>query len=196
MKLLRLSGLLVLAATVLMACGGIASAAAPTSPAGTTYEGKFDAASEGHVVIANSIANIECSSTLEGEVKFPGGNEPISVPLTSLTFTCTNSWAPTVSSPGSLEVHAIPGSQNGTVTWSGTKISFSRFGISCNYKTEATDVGTLTGSKATGATATIDLSGKLIIDSGGSFLCGSNTAAFSGSYKVGAPDYLDIDAEL
>jgi hypothetical protein len=181
--------LAVAAAICLSASVGVASAATPTSPAGTIYESKLHASSEGHVVIHNPIARIECASTLEGEAKAQGAGEPISVPLSSLTFTgCTNSWAPTVTSAGSLEIHSITGSSNGT-------ISFTRFGITCRYKTENTDIGTLTASKTTGATATIDLSGGLPFH-GGSGLCGSGATTFTGSYSVGTPDYLDIDATL
>ncbi len=168
----------------------------PTSPAGTTYEGKLHATSEGHVTIHNPIAKIECSSTLEGEVKGQGAGEPIGIPLTSMTFTgCTNSYHVTVISPGSLSVHAIAGSKNGTVTWSGATIDTTRFGVNCRYKTENTHVGTLTGSKATGATATIDLSGGIPFHSG-SGLCGSSATSLTGSLSVATPDYLDVDAEL
>jgi hypothetical protein len=198
MKLLRLSSLLILTATTLMALGGIAAADTPTSPAGTAYAGKLHATSEGgHVVIANPIANIECSSTLEGESKSQGSGKPIGIPLSSLSLTgCTNAWVATVISAGSLEVHGILGTKNGTVTWSGGNLKFTRFGVNCVYKTEATDIGTLTASEATGATATIDISAKLPTGSGSSGLCGSGAASFKGSYKVGTPDYLDIDAAL
>jgi hypothetical protein len=192
----RLLTFLMLSAIAAVAWAGVASAATPTSPAGTTYNGKFHASSEGHVTIHNSIVNIECSSTLEGTVEAPGGSEPVAIPLSSLTFTgCTNEWVADVISPGKLEIHSIAGSKNGTVTWSGATFTFTRASLECRYKTEATDIGTLTGSKATGATATLDISGALIRE-GGSFLCGGSTANFTGSLKVGTPDYLDVDAEV
>jgi hypothetical protein len=170
----------------------------PTSPAGTTYTGKVHATSEGHVTIHNTITDIKCSSTLEGEVKTHGGGEPISIPLSSLTFTgCTDEWVPHVVTKGTLEVHAIAGSKNGTLTWTGATFTFTRAGLQCSYKTEVTDIGTLTGSKTTGGTATIDLSGALTFH-GGSFLCVINEAipSLTGSYKVGTPDYLDVDASI
>jgi hypothetical protein len=194
MNQVRLPGLLVATAIALLAWTGVVSAATPTSPAGTTYTGKVHASSEGHVTIDNPVASINCASTLEGEVKSHGGGDAISIPITSLTFSgCTNSWHVTVVSPGTLEVHGIPGSKNGTITWSGATIEATRFGLTCRYKTEATHVGTLTGSKDTGATATIDLNGKLPFHSGGSF-CGEAPTSFTGSYSIGTPDYLDVDA--
>jgi hypothetical protein len=188
MKLLKI---LTLFAVTALTATGIASAATPTSPAGTTYTGKVQATSEGHVIIDNPIARIECSSALEGAVKSHGGLT--SIPITSLSFTgCTNSWHVTVVAPGSLEVHAIPNSKNGTVTWSGATIVGTRFGVECRYATSSTDIGTLTGSTATGATATIDLSGKLPFH-GGSVFCGEGLTSFTGNYSVSTPDYLDVD---
>jgi hypothetical protein len=192
----KLIHLLMATAVVTVAWASTASAATPTSPAGTTYEGKLHASSEGHAVIHNSIAKIECASTLEGEVEGSGFSGPASIPLSSLTFTgCTNSWHATVVSPGTLSVHAVSGGNNGTITSSGMTIRFVRFGAECLYKTESTDIGTLTASKATGGTATIDLSGELIRH-GGSALCGGSTAKFTGGYSVGTPDYLDVDQVL
>ena len=200
MNRLSLPSFLLATAIALFAFAGLASAATPTSPAGTTYTGKLHATSEGHVTIHNTIANIQCNSTLEGAVEVPGGGEPIAIPLSSLTFTgCTNSWHVTTVSAGKLEVHSIAGSRNGTVTWTGATIEATRLGITCNYKTEATDVGTLTGSKTTGGTATIDLSGALPFHSG-SGLCTKEgkgePTSLTGNYSVGTPDYLDVDADL
>ncbi len=192
----RVPGLLIATAVALFAIAGVSSAAViPTSPAGTTYEGKLHAASEGHVTIHNANATINCNLTLEGEVEPSGSGEPTTVPLSSLSFTsCTNSWHVTVTSPGTLEIHGVSNSKNGTVTWSGAKIQATRFFLPCNYTVSATDIGTLTGSKTTGGTATIDLSGSLLTDSGSSELCGGATTPISGSLSVATPDYLDVDA--
>lgn len=192
----RSIGLLFTTAAILLVAPAIASATTPTSPAGTGYTGKIHASSEGHVVIDNPFAKIECASTLQSEVKAHGYGEDLSLPLSSLSFTgCTNNWTATVDSAGTLEIHPIAGTRNGTVTWSGATITFSHggSGINCRYKTENTDIGTLTGSSATGGTATVDLSGALPFD-GGSIFCGSGTTAVTGSYSVGTPDYLDVDA--
>jgi hypothetical protein len=182
-----------LVASMAMAGNAAGSSAIPTSPAGTTYTGKVHALSEGHVVIHNPIAKIECSSTLEGEVKVHDFGEPIKLPLNSLAFTgCTNKWASTVTSLGTLAIDPIAGSSNGTVTWSGATITFTYEGINCRYKTESTHIGTLTGSKTTGGTATIDLNANLPFHSGSVF-CGTGATSFTGNYRVATPDYLDVD---
>jgi hypothetical protein len=189
----RLSNILIATAIALLSCTGLASAATPTSPAGTGYKGKLHASSEGQVVLDNPIATIQCNSTLEGEVEGSGTGQPISVLLTSFNFTnCANSWHMTTVSPGTLKVESIAGTNNGTVKSSGMTFEATRFGITCRYKTENTDIGTLTASKATGGTATIDLSIALPFHSG-SFLCGEGATTTTGSYTVGTPDYLDID---
>lgn len=198
MGTLKLTGLILATATVLLACAVNASADTSTSPAGTAYTGKVHATSEGHVVIDNPIAKIECASTLESEVKAHGYGEDLVLPLSSLTFTgCTNNWTASVQSTGTLEVHPIAGTRNGTVTWSGATITFTFTSggstLNCRYKSENTQIGTLTGSQATGGTATIDLSGALPFHSG-SIFCGSGATTLTGSYSVGTPDYLDVDA--
>lgn len=186
--------LLMVTAITALAWAGIASAATFTSPAGSAYEGKFHATSQGHVTVHSAVGKVECASTLGGEAKVAGGGEPIGVPLSSLSFSgCTNGWTATVNSPGKLEIHSITGSNNGTVTWSGATVTFSLSGINCLYKAEATDIGTLTASNTTEGTATIDISA-FLTRHGGSFFCGGSIAEFTGSYKVQTPDYLDVDA--
>jgi len=76
---------------------------------------------------------------------------------TSGTEMCTV----TVVKPGTLEVHWTTDSFHGTLTSSGTEITFeceSIFGdIHCIYTTSSTDLGTLTGGVMTENRATIDV---------------------------------------
>jgi hypothetical protein len=51
----------------------------------------------------------------------------------------------TVLKPGTLEIHSIPGTPNGTVTWSGAELTFEWIGVDCHYAIEHLDIGTLTG---------------------------------------------------
>lgn len=192
----KIQNLLLTTVVVFLSLTGIASADVLTSPAGTTYGGKVHASSEGHVVLHNPIAKIECGLTLEGEAESLGPGEPVKVPLGSVGFSgCTNDWHVTVVSPGTLSVDSVAGGKNGTVRWSGATIEATRFSVNCRYLVENTDIGTLTGSKTTGGTATLDVSAAVPFHSG-SFLCGSGATSFTGSLKVGTPDYLDVDAEL
>jgi hypothetical protein len=195
MTRIGLSSLLAATAIALLAFTGVASADLPTSPTGTPYEGSFHASSEGNLTVDNPIKTIECSSTLQGEIEVGVSGEPVSIPLTSAAFTgCTNSWHLTAVAPGTLEVHGLGATKNGTVTWSGATIEATRFGVNCRYKTQETHIGALTSSKTTGGTATLDLSGGLPFHSG-SALCGAGPTPVRGSYSVGTPDSLEVDGE-
>lgn len=82
--------------------------------------------------------------------------------------------------PGALEVHHIAGTDNGTLTSSGTEVTIKFLGVSCLFKTSATDIGTLTG----GNPATFDISGTIPSPTGGFCPASGN---WSGAYKVTTP---------
>ena len=65
MKYVKMLGLLAVAAAALMAFAGTASATTVTS-GGVTYTGEIAASAEGHAVLDNPIAKIECASTVAG----------------------------------------------------------------------------------------------------------------------------------
>jgi len=187
MKHVKILGLLAVAAAALMAFAGTASADTATSPVGTTYTGQITASSEGHLVFDNPIAKIECSSSLTGTVTGHGIGKPVSVTLTSFTFTgCTNEWHITTVSAGTLSVNNEGATT--TVTTTGATIESTRAGITCRYKTENTKFGTLTS----GTTATLHISAAIPFHSG-SFLCGSGATSWTGSYKVTTPDTFIVD---
>ncbi|HEU4737663.1 MAG TPA: hypothetical protein VFS54_01135 [Solirubrobacterales bacterium] len=198
MKYVKILGLLAVAAAAMMAFAASASATyVTTTTGGAVATPSLHAVNEGgHVVLANAIANIECSSTAEGKVESHGhtvvesktklDNVPATGKLSSLSFTgCTNSWHVTVTANGSLSVNWTSG-HNGTATSTGTKVTTTRLGVTCNYETNNTAIGTVTG----GATATLDISASIPIASGSSGLCGSGNAKWSGSYVTTAPLYI------
>ena len=183
-KLLRL---LVGAATCLMVFAGPAAADQFTSPAGTTYTGAFGGAAEGHTVIDNPIATIQCASSWEGTVQSHGVGNFVGISLSSLSFTgCTNDWHVTVGATGVFSVDGF--GTSGEVISSGATIETTRFGVNCRYATVSTRVGTITG----GGPATIHISSSLPFH-GGSFLCGSGGTRWTGAYKVTSPGSLFID---
>ena len=187
------AGMAVAAASILwMAMAGTAAASTLTSPAGTVYTSTISAEGEGHVVLDNPIAKIECASTVSGSVESHGASVTAGGKITSLAFTgCTNSWHVTVVSAGSLEVHATSGA-NGTLTSSGATVEATRFGVTCRYATNNTDIGTFTG----GSPATLDISASIPFHSG-SFLCGAGATSWTGSYEVTTPTSLTLaGAEL
>jgi hypothetical protein len=168
-----------------------ASATSLTSPSGTIYTGEIKAESEGHVVLDNPIATIECASNAVGKVESHGEGVATAVSLSSLAFTgCTNSWHVTVVSAGSMQINSTGGS-NGTVTSTGATIEATRFGITCRYATSGTTIGTLTG----GTPATLHIEAAVPFHSG-SFLCGAAAVSWTGSYKVTSPSTLLVEAAV
>src|SRR6188472_4056675 len=181
------SGLLLVAASVLWMAVGTAAATVVTSPPGTVYTSTIKAEAEGHVVLDNPIAKIECASAVEGKVESHGEGVTVGGKISALSFTgCTNSWHVTVVSAGSLEIHAL-GEGNGTLTSSGATVEATRFGVTCRYATSNTDIGTLTS----GEPATMDINASIPFHSG-SFLCGSGATSWTGSYKVTTPTSLTL----
>jgi hypothetical protein len=189
MKYVRILGLSAVIAAALMAFAGTASADLVTSPAGTTYTGTLKAEAEGHTVIDNPIAKIECASTFEGKVESHGAGVEASGKTANLTFTgCTNSWHVTVTVFGAF---GVVWSSNfvGVFAMVGVIIEVTRFGVTCRYSAgSGTKVGTLTG----GTPATLDISASLPFHSG-SPLCGEGTTAWTGSYKLTTPTSLFVD---
>jgi len=188
LKNLKILGLAATISAALMALAGSAAATTvTTTTGGAASTPTIHLVNEGaHVVFANSIANIECNSTLEGSVASHGAGVTVKVSLTSLSFTnCTNSWHYTTVKPGALEFHWTSG-HNGTVTWTGALITSTRFGVTCNYETNNTQIGTITG----GNPATIDIQASIPIAAGSSFLCGSGNSKWEGSYATTSALYI------
>jgi hypothetical protein len=159
-----------------------------TSPTGTVATPTIKAESEGHASLHNPIAKIECAVGLEGKVESHGGEAAASGKLSSFAFTgCTNSWHVTTVAPGELAIEWAKG-YNGKVISSGMTIEATRFGITCRYKTENTQLGTITG----GSPATLDLEAAIPFHSG-SGLCGSSVTTWTGSYKFTSPGSLYVD---
>jgi hypothetical protein len=189
MKYAKILGLLAVAAAALMAFAASASATTVTSPTGTIATPTIHAVNEGgHVKLANPVANIECSSTVEGKVETHGTTETAEGAITTLDFTgCTNNWVVTTISPGTLIAHWTSG-YNGILTSNGAKVKTVRLGLTCVYETKNTEIGTITG----GNPATLDITAKIPINEAeSSKLCGTGTAAWSGSYVTTSALYLD-----
>ena len=189
MKYVKILGLLAVAAAALMAFAGTASATTvATSTGGAAATPTIHAVnSGGHVKLANPIANIECSSTVEGKVESHGAGVTAKGNITTLNFTgCTNSWHVTATVNGSLEVHYTSG-HNGLLTSNGAKVDTTRLGVTCVYETKNTSIGTVTG----GAPAKLAISASIPINSTeSSGLCGSGNAAWSGSYETTSALYI------
>jgi hypothetical protein len=112
MKYVKILGLLAVAAAAMMAFAASASATiVTTTTGGAAATPKIHAVNENtHVTLANPIANISCSSTVEGEVESHGSEAPASGKIGTLLFTgCTNSWHVTAVENGELKVKSAVG---------------------------------------------------------------------------------------
>ncbi len=194
MRYLKMLGLLAMAAAALMAFAASASATTITSPTGTNYTSTIEAENEnGHVKLVGPLGiNIQCNSRVKGAVEGHGSGTAEGK-ISALTFFgCTNGYTAQVinNNFGSLQIHG-----NGTLTSSNTEVTVTTpLGFNCIYKTAAagTDIGNLTDSHDTGATATLDIVAVAIPRTGHSAFCGAN-GEWNGHYLVFVPDQLYID---
>lgn len=132
----------------------------------------------GHIRMANPIANIDCSVTLQGTIESHGSGIAASGKISTLSITgCTNSWHVTSVTNGVLSVNYISGHKGSAVS-SETKIDTTRLGVTCVYQTNNTPIGTVTG----GSPATGQIAASIPINSGeSSGLCGTGNAKLEGS---------------
>jgi hypothetical protein len=193
MKCLKRFSLAAIAAGVLMAFAGAGSASATT----LTCEGSACAAganfhSESNVkaVLDASFGNVECNSTVQGEVT---SATEASVKITELKWTNCFSDNVVTLAPGTLGITNIGGTKNGTVTSTRAKVTVEHVGTHCIYETNGTDIGTLTGTTTTWGTPKFDISGMIprVEGRSGAF-CGSS-ARWTGNYTIDAPMTGDVD---
>lgn len=221
MKYVKMLGLAAIAAAALMAFVGASTASATvlcktegtgtptgtTCPPGQAYEGGTTIHAvldpeTGPAKLVTSFKTIECeestvsvvtrnegsaTETVIGDVEEPeeGGKK-----VPKLTFGKCNCEV-NVLKGGSLEIHWIEGSHNGTLTSSEGEVTITCstvFGnVHCIYKTNATDLGKLTG----GPMATMDIEKSSIPRLTTNALC-SEKAEWSAKYTVTSPEPLYV----
>jgi hypothetical protein len=190
MKCLKMLGLAAIIAAGLIAFLGASRASATTlcrntPPAGTHCESGSDVAKgteldfsidpKASVILTDPFGGVidTCTtSTVAGATGNTGTTtEPVAGAIGTLTFgtvatPCTRTV--TVVAKGSLEVHHIAGTDNGTVTSSGTTVIIHNVPLfgECQYSTSATDIGTLTGTGTTGGAPTFDISATITSENG------------------------------
>jgi hypothetical protein len=200
MKYAKMLGLLAVAAAALMAFAGSASATTLTAPSGTTYTSSIHAVNEGNLTLEGENISVTCTgSTVQGTVESHGSGVTVKGNISELTFTGCNQHV-TVVNAGSLEIHNIAGTNDGTLTSSGATVTIlftTIFGnIHCSFATNNTDIGRLTAAPSNEGHATLDIGKegetRIPVESG-SFLCG-NSAKWVGFYKVDTPTGLKVDA--
>lgn len=193
MKYAKMLGLLAVAVAALMAFAGTASATTLTSPSGTTYTSTIKSSSEGTTSLHGPFTTVSCTaSTVEGKVEKHGAGVTVSGAISKLTFSGCN-FPVTVLKAGSLEVHNISGTKDGTLTSNGAEITIQTSIASCIFTTSNTDIGRLTAAPSNTGHATLDINSAGIPRTGHSVFCGSS-GTWTGSYKVETPTGLLVDA--
>jgi hypothetical protein len=203
MKYVKMLGLAAVAAAALMAFVGSSTASATvlcaTTPVGEVCPTGW-AASEIHATttekpkLTSTFKTVECDeSTVSGSITTEGGNSSTASGAASLSFTGHCNCTVVVASGGTLEVHAIAGTNNGTVTSNNATVTIqcsTIFGaVHCNYVTNNKDIGTLVG----GETATMNITIKIEEEST-SGLCDPE-ATWHGNYSVTTPMGLWVARE-
>jgi hypothetical protein len=196
MKYLKMLMLLAVAGAALMVGPGSASATQLTSPAGTVYTGGIKAVASGPVTFHGEWSSHTClNSVIEAKVEQHGLASTAAGKINKLTFTECNNVHMAVIKPGALEFHTDSSfaDGNGTVTLAGTEITYvmtNIFGnLHCTMEAPTMDLGTLTGSKNTGATARIIT---LRIADPTNIFC-PKQVDWTANYVFTTPDYLDVD---
>jgi len=204
MKYLKMLGLAAVAATALMAFGaGSASATelckvkeSPCSAANMydppqVIHATLKAGTE--AVLTAGFATVKCSkSTVEIEQTSTGGtNETVTGNIKALTFpeeACNCKVTITALGSGEIHTDSAAADGNGTLTGTNTRATINCAGISCNFGTEGTDIGTLHGS-ATDPVLTANASLKYFAGDASNFTCtvGSGTGTWKAEYTVTSP---------
>jgi hypothetical protein len=203
MKYVKMLGLAVVAAAALMAFAGAGTASATVLcknsesasscnenyPSETELKSSLSAGTK--AILKTEIKTIECSkSTLSGKPENGGSaTETVKGPIAALAFEECNCEVKSLKK-GTVEIHWISGSTNGTVTATGAEVTVNCstiFGlVHCIYVTEKTDLGTLTG----GNPAKIDV--KAVLPRLATSAPCSATATWEATYEFTSPKPLFV----
>ena len=199
MKYLKMLALAAVAAMALTAFLGAGSASATVLcktqmtegchaagwayPKGTLIDASLEAGTTLRLKDTAGNTLVTCTaSTVKGETTNTGSSTETPDGIVSvLTFAPCDSTVHTIKT-GILEVHWIPGTDNGTLTSKEAEVTVTIFGVSCGYSTgNGTDVGIATG----GSMGTGDFNA-IVKKSNGGFLC-PETAVWEGAYTITEP---------
>jgi hypothetical protein len=176
MKHLKIIALTAVVTAALMAVAGSAAASTVTSPTGTVYTGALAGVSEGHGVLHNPIAKIECNVEIAGEIESHGKGVTAEGSATKVSLSsCTNGWHVTTVAVGKVIAHWTS-EHNGTIESTGATVESTRFGVTCRYATSNTELGLATG----GNPGSMHLEA-FIPFHGGSALCGTSPTQLTGT---------------
>jgi len=193
MKYLKIFGLAAVAAAALTALLGAGSASATVlctgTPSGTHCANKevegqqLDLSAVSSVLMKTGSTTLTtCSaSTIKAKITDAGSTTTtVKAAVEEWTYGGCTTTVDTLAK-GTLEFHHLAGTDQATITSSGTEVTKQFLGVSCIFKTVNTSIGTITGGNPT----TFDVNGT-IPQSGGGFLCPAN-GTWSGTYRVTTP---------
>lgn len=202
MKYIKMLGLAAVAAAALMAFVGASTASATvlckegkTSgcaaagkayASGTAVEATLTSGTSAELLAGGFLEDTCTGSTIKGTTSNAGSStETVRGSASSLTWSgCT--FTTTTKTLGTLEIHWISGTDNGTLTASGFEVNVNQPFGTCTYKSgTGNDLGTLKG----GNPASIVIS--TTVTGGGAFGCPS-TATWNAAYTVTAPKPLFV----
>jgi hypothetical protein len=199
MKYIKMLGLAVVAAAAVMAFIGAGTASATVlckTATNPCTEKHGDVTIHGTLVgsatleSGSEVLDTCTASMIHGKVEQTGSaTSTVSGKISELTWgSCTN--PTTTVTLGSLEIHHIAGTNNGTLTAIGTEVTVSGiFGVSCTYGAgTGLDLGTVKG----GSPSIITISTK-VKKTAGSFVCPSEPT-WTAEYKVTEPSPLFVSA--
>jgi hypothetical protein len=200
MRYVKALGLATVVAAALMGFVGSSTASATTLTKETggilTTGSEVHIVNEGLVTLTASPLTNECTeSTIKGEVTKETG-AAVEVKIDTMTWGGCPCEVKTVTG-GTLTITVIGTGPDGTVAMKNTEITFAcetSFGSAhCIFKANATGttLGTLTGSKTTGATATMDVESGEFPSQKKGFLC-AEKARLDGKWKISTPDVLNV----
>jgi hypothetical protein len=154
-----------------------------------TFTASLEPGTTAVLIDTNNFTQDTCTeSHMHGTTTSPYTGASVGGPLTSLSFGgCTHTTD--VAKPGSLSVSSIAGTTDGTVTSSGTEVTFHStiFEVILICKTNTgVDIGRLTGKTSTHATLDV-----VAVVNCGFFV---PTARWEGSYVVTSPTGLGVSA--
>jgi hypothetical protein len=185
MKYLRTGGLVVLAAAVAMALVGAGTAsatvlckvketpcaAANEYPKGTVADGSLPAGVSAKMLTTDGTVVMTCTAaTIKGTLEVAGG--PTETPHSSSSGATLN-WSGCTQTMdtiknGTIEIHHIAGTYNGTVIIKGVETTVNILGASCVYTYgSGVDVGVLTS----GTQPKMDINGVLTKTATSPFIC-------------------------
>ncbi|HXQ88395.1 MAG TPA: hypothetical protein VN733_02040 [Solirubrobacterales bacterium] len=201
MKCLKMAGLAVIAAAALTTFLGVGTASAtvlcktPTDPcpegwripAGTEITASLEVGASTSETDASGNVRRTCTqSVFEGDQENEGGaTETVTIDITEISRSSCVTEIPPGRWQTGLEIHQIPGTNNGTLTAAGEDVTLAFFGSSCTYR--AAHVGTLTG----GQTPTMKLEVTLKKTGGSGFLCPS-AVGWDAAYSITGPTPLFV----